>query len=280
MSPHTDQKAPEIRQLLSMNGTAAMSLGRRSERRAGFTLMELLVAIGICVVLASLLAPAGFRGLESARVAKCTGNLKQIAAAALQYSADNDGRLIPMSQGTAAEPVTFRVLLLPYLEDNRMKVFICPSDPWANKMLISAYTREKGTQPTSYAINATYYSNVNGVALPFPGTHDYLTSVTGKKLSSIPHPSATIFLCDTGRPDSVGGNLRDWTEKRRSISNANFGQAAMPYRWNAGDDCIYPRHAGARTNVAFYDGHVATLDLQKDVVEHSLGDPLCLYDFH
>ncbi len=48
----------------------------------------------------------------------------------------------------------------------------------------------------------------------------------------------------------------------------------MPSIWSAGTDCICPRHAGAHTNVAFYDGHVARLDLTTDMVAHPPGDPL------
>ncbi|OJV17767.1 MAG: hypothetical protein BGO12_23705 [Verrucomicrobia bacterium 61-8] len=74
--------------------------------------------------------------------------------------------------------------------------------------------------------------------------------------------------------------LREWTEKGRSISNANFGYATMPVSgansWAAGQDCISPRHAGTRVNVAPYDGRGAALD----IATYPPGDPACLYDYH
>ncbi len=255
---------------------------------SAFSLLEILITMSVLAVLAALLFPMASRSLESARSAKCIGNLKQISAAAAQYSADNDGKLVPKYTGNSGDlssVKTFRAYLNPYLgDDPKMKVFVCPSDTWAKKQVIAPSLVNVGIQPTSYAINGAYFNFINGMTLPYPGYHDFGLDLTGKKQPSVPHPASTIFLCDMGRPDSVNVPLQQWTEKNRALSNANFGYAKMPVSgansWGAGQDCIYPRHAGARVNVAFYDGHVATLDLAKDVVAHPPGDPDCLYDYH
>jgi prepilin-type N-terminal cleavage/methylation domain-containing protein len=60
--------------------------------RQAFTLIELLVVLAIIAVLASLATPAIGSAIERGRAAKCSNNLRQIGAAALQYVADHDYR--------------------------------------------------------------------------------------------------------------------------------------------------------------------------------------------
>jgi prepilin-type N-terminal cleavage/methylation domain-containing protein len=62
-------------------------------RRQGFTLVELLVVIGIIAVLISILLPALNAAREQARRVQCLSNVRQLTMAWLLYANNNKGRL-------------------------------------------------------------------------------------------------------------------------------------------------------------------------------------------
>ena len=62
--------------------------------RVGFTLVELLVVIGIIAVLIALLLPVLGQARQSARRTACLSNLRQLTAAVISYAIDHDGRVV------------------------------------------------------------------------------------------------------------------------------------------------------------------------------------------
>ncbi len=67
--------------------------GRTSAARRGFSLIELLVVLGVAWILISLLMPSFARIREAARRVACASNMHQIAIGLESYSHDNRNRM-------------------------------------------------------------------------------------------------------------------------------------------------------------------------------------------
>ncbi|HMO27290.1 MAG TPA: prepilin-type N-terminal cleavage/methylation domain-containing protein, partial [Tepidisphaeraceae bacterium] len=72
-----------------------------ARRRRGFTLVELLVVIGIIALLLSILLPTLGRAREAANTVKCLANLRSIGQAMMIYTTENKGA-IPGSANTSS----------------------------------------------------------------------------------------------------------------------------------------------------------------------------------
>jgi prepilin-type N-terminal cleavage/methylation domain-containing protein/prepilin-type processing-associated H-X9-DG protein len=82
-------------------------------RKKGFTLVELLVVIGIIALLISILLPALNKARDQAKQAACQSNLRQIVLAALLYSTDNKNVVVPTCVWGAGQPSSSSSALNP-----------------------------------------------------------------------------------------------------------------------------------------------------------------------
>jgi len=70
----------------------------------GFTLVELLVVIGIIALLMSILMPSLSRAREQANAIKCANDIRQLATGMTMYVADSKGALPYGNPGTSTAP--------------------------------------------------------------------------------------------------------------------------------------------------------------------------------
>ena len=150
-----------------------------SLERKGFTLVEMLVVIGIIGLLVGLLLPAVQSARAAARRIHCSNNMKQLGLACHNFESAHKV-LPPWSIVSARQMASGHYLILPHIEQNSMfeqgegfsfrvrtqgvSAFVCPEDPTlsSGKFTGVALTIRPGRASindvsyggTSYALNA------------------------------------------------------------------------------------------------------------------------------
>jgi len=89
---------------MSFSCSKSMRSGRQSSRVPGFTLVELLVVIGIIALLIGILLPTLSRARAEAQKTQCLSNLRQLASANIRYSVDFQGWYAPIRVGYNTNP--------------------------------------------------------------------------------------------------------------------------------------------------------------------------------
>lgn len=129
--------------------------------KSGFTLVEMLVVIGIIAVLAAILFPVFSAARKSAHKARCVSNMRQILQAHKMYSDDHDRTIVPARAGVAPGTLgyTWCILLQPYMKNEN--ILTCAADENPGKATNST------DLPHSYGINYSLAFNTAFAGAPF-----------------------------------------------------------------------------------------------------------------
>lgn len=193
-------------------------------RQSIFTLVELLIVIGIIAILSSLLLPALQSAKNSAKSISCVNNQKQINTAFIEYANDYSGWMPPYSLG-----ITY--------------------GKWFDKYLVGQYLYDTGKGAVGsvdeikpMVLHCPSYSHPNWYwAQYFPYAYNYYyvggyqfsgTGVTYVKIEQISSPSKTILFADS----------------TSYVAYSNFPDNPATY------PLLDMRHSG-KANAMFCDGH-------------------------
>jgi prepilin-type N-terminal cleavage/methylation domain-containing protein len=83
-----------------MKTQATQRPGTLPRSSGGFTLVELLVVIGIIALLIGMLMPALSRAKAQSKMVACASNMRQVGLTLLMYAQDNNGWIFPVGAGS------------------------------------------------------------------------------------------------------------------------------------------------------------------------------------
>lgn len=153
-------------------------MGEGMKERAGFSLVEILVALGIVAVLAVMITSATQPAIRRSQSAKCLSNLKQIGLLMLRYAGDHNGVLATPGTSSDTNIASWPVALKDYdVVLKQSDVLICPSDPDPNKKA-NGY---------SYAMNGLLYGGFSSQNAAYDPMH----------MLNVKRPSQMIFFADS-----------------------------------------------------------------------------------
>jgi prepilin-type N-terminal cleavage/methylation domain-containing protein len=274
-----------------------MSSRRPRQNNSAFTLVELLVVIGIIAVLIALLMPALAKARQAAQGAACLSNLRQIGAAMQMYVTDYNGTM-PIQPSIGYTDATHLVwnysdnmgldptdpnhpgeayTVLAYLNYAYLKnpsVFICPAVADPANIFIPKYPFDWYHSYYGVAASgcATSRTNPDGsiTQIPDGACFSYATQVgtaypsawasTWVKLTDIVHPDRRLMVADKGGFMYHDLTVNSWQDIRRGNGGFYFTDGGVDTTARHGGQPANGDNlnASGRVNFVCADGHAET----------------------
>jgi prepilin-type N-terminal cleavage/methylation domain-containing protein/prepilin-type processing-associated H-X9-DG protein len=202
-------------------------------KRRGFTLVELLVVIGIIALLIAILLPALRRAKEQANRVACMSNMKQLGIAFQMYTGDFKGYFPAPGANVRAEDwihwqPTRKVedgAIVKYLGKRfNAGVYRCPSD-------------DVSTHPTTWGPRYEYSFTINFNMTGYDWNNKPIAPRVPVKANNIKQSSTKILLIDESSEtidDGTWAPQHNLTDFRNVLANRHDKRAETSTDRNAG----------------------------------------------
>ncbi|MBR2641694.1 MAG: DUF1559 domain-containing protein [Lentisphaeria bacterium] len=216
--------------------------------RSAFTLIELLVVIAIIAILAAMLLPALNKARMTAQKASCQGNLKTIATAFLQYTADHEDYMPGTGRISGYSLSGWKAQLAPYM-GIPLKITDSASTwiPHLGKgsFRCPVWRPELVTNDAARVLETDREAGGYGIGWPGASQGTGYTSATANhwmKITKVALPSDTIVYGDSG----------DGYQKDKGASSIIYSKGNT-------NGCDTPTRHEKAFNASWVDGHVSTI---------------------